>query len=208
MGILVDHNVATCTHLASPRIMRTEKFVCALAHAPVILSTQFVDECLSTGTYQNPDEYLLVDTDYEKQLGSSLSDALARAKANKGRLLYGHTVYVTEAVYGGFDTYKSIVEANGGLCLLYRGRAVTHVPSRADDDEDSDDARSSQPEHVYLVSGTTQDEGKLWPRFRQMVEAKGKSPRVVRNDWLLNPALSQQHMWNDFYSLRDKDVGI
>ena len=208
LGILVDPSAATCTHLAAPRILRTEKFVCALAHAPVILSTQYVDDCLSNGRYLSPNDYLLEDTEYEKQMGYTLSEALVRAKENKGRLLQGYCIYATDAVYGGFDTYKSIIEANGGSCLLYRGRASTNVPSRAADDDDSDDSRSSQLDFIYLVSGTTQEEAKLWPKFRQMVEAKGKSPRIVRNDWLLNLALSQQHAWKALYALSEKDVGL
>lgn len=187
--------------------MRTEKFVCALAHAPVIISTDFVDDCLSKSSCLNPEDYLLVDTDYERSLGCKLSDALLRAKDNNGRLLRGYSIFVTEAVYGGFDTYKSIVEANGGSCLLYRGRAGNNAVSRARDEEDSDGSETGQPENVYLVSGTTQDEAKLWPRFRQMVEAQGRSPRIVRNDWLLNLALTQKHTRLDLYDLTEKDVG-
>lgn len=145
------------------------------------------------------------DNEFEKKAGYKLSDALLRAKENKGRLLQGHTIYVTEAVHGGFDTYKAIIEVNGGKCLMYRARAATTL--RAGLEEDTDESESGQPEYVYLVSGQTHEEAKLWQKFKQMVEAAGRNARVVRNDWLLNTALSQRHHWQDFYALTDKDIG-
>ena len=90
---------------------------------------------------------------------------------------------------------------------MYRARAGTTINARAGLDEDTDDSVSSQPEFVHLVSGTSHEEAKLWPKFRQMVESAGKNSRIVRNDWLLNTALSQQHHWKDFYALRDEDIG-
>lgn len=207
MGILVVTDHASCTHLASPRIVRTEKFICALAHAPIILSTNFIEDCLSSNSFLDPKNYLLKDSEYETKTDYKLSDALIRAKENKGRLLRGYSIYVTEAVHGGFDTYKSIIEVNGGKCLMYRARAGSTASLRTGLEEDTDGSESSQPEYVYLVSGTSHDEAKLWPKFRQMVAGSGKNARVVRNDWLLNTALSQQHQWRDYYALTDKDVG-
>lgn len=185
--------------------MRTQKFVCALAHGPIVISEKFVDDCLTTGGHRDPEDYLLKDNDFEKRMGYKLSDALLRAKENKGLLLKGHTIYVTEGVHGGYETYKSIIEVNGGKCLMYRARAATTL--RAGGDDENDDTESNQPEFVYLVSGQTHEEAKLWPKFKQMVEAAGKNPRVVRNDWLLNTALSQQRHWEDFYALTENDVG-
>ena len=207
MGILIVGDYASCTHLASPRIVRTEKFICALAHSPVILSTNFIEDCLSSNSRPDPTKYLLRDSDYENSAGYELSSALARAKENKGRLLRGYSIYVTEAVHGGFDTYKSIIQVNGGKCLMYRARAGSASTLRAGLDESTDESDSSQPEYVYLVSGTSHDEAKLWPKFRQMVTGSGKNPRVVRNDWLLNTTLSQEHHWKDYYALTEKDIG-
>ena len=161
---MVVSDYASCTHLASPRLLRTQKFICALAHAPVVLSTDFVDDCLSENKALNPDNYLLKDAEGEQRMDIKLSDALARAKENRGKLLKGYFVYCTEQVHGGFDTYKSIVEVNGGKCLMYRGRAGTGSTLRAVD-EDTDGSDASQPEYVYLVSGTTVEESKLWPKF-------------------------------------------
>ena len=205
MGILVVQDYASCTHLASPRIIRTQKFICALAHAPTILSTDYVDDCLAEGRQLDPDEYLLQDPEYEKAFGYQMSDSIARAKVNKGRLLRGHSIYCTDGVHGGFDTYKSITEVNGGKCMLYRARAISNPASRLGRDENFSDSES-EPEFVYLLSGTSAEEAKLWPRFRSMAEAMGKTPLIVKTDWLLNLALSQQMTWSDTYTLTDDDV--
>jgi len=207
MGILVIQDHASCTHLAAPHIVRTQKFVCALAHAPMILSTDYVDDCLSENRRLDPNDYLLEDTEGEKRMGHKLTDAIARAKNNKGKLLRGHSIYCTEGVNGGFDIYKAIVEVNGGKCLLYRARAGSNPALRAGVEEDPSDTESGEPESVYLISGHTPEEAKLWPRFRQMVQDAGKVPIVVRNDWLLNSALSQEFRWQDYYALTEKDVG-
>ena len=206
MGILIVPDVANCTHLASPRILRTQKFICALAHAPVILSTNFVDDCLSQNKRLEPGKYLLQDTEGEKRMGFKLSDSLGRAKSNKGQLLQGYPMYCTENITGGFETYRSIAEVNGGKCLMYRARAGSNSTLRAGLDEETDSSEAETPGCVYLISGTTPEEAKLWPKFRQMIEGKGRNPLVVRHDWILDLALAQKHQWRDVYPLTDKDI--
>lgn len=207
MGILVVPDVSTCTHLASPRLVRTEKFICAVAHAPIVLSTKFVDDCLQANQRLEPKQYLLEDSEGEERIGYKLSEMLERAKTNKGRMLQGFSIYCTEAIHGGFETYRKIVEVNGGKCMLYRGRAGTGAAARAHREESEEDAEVDGTS-VYLMSGTTKEEAKLWPRFRQMVEAMGKTPIIVRNDWMLNLALSQEVHWKDIYALTEKDVEV
>ena len=206
MGILIVPDFVSCTHIASPHILRTKKFICALAHAPMYLSTDFVNDCLSQNKRLEPEQYLLQDTEGEDKMGYKLSDVIARAKSNKGQLLQGYTVYCTENIHGGFDTYKSIVDVNGGTCLMYRARAGSTATLRAGLDEGSDGSEVEAPENVYLISGTTPDEAKLWPRFRQMIEGMGKNPLVVRFEWMVDLAMLQMHQWRDDYILTDKDI--
>ena len=209
MGILVVPDVTSCTHLASPHILRTQKFICALAHGPVILSTNFVNDCLSQNQRLEPNDYLLQDAEGEKRMHLKLSDSLARAKTNKGQLLQGYSIYCTENIHGGFDTYRSIAEVNGGKCLLYRARAGSTATLRAGLNEDShNNSEAGSAGFVYLVSGPSPEEAKLWPKFRQMIEGVGMKPLVVRHDWILDIALSQKHEWRDEYPLTDKDVKL
>ena len=204
LGILITTDATTCTHLAAPHIVRTQKFICALAHAPVVLSTDFVDDCLQKDELLDVDDYILEDEEGEVKVGFKLADALRRARQHRGKLLQGYSVYCTEMIHGGFDTYKAIIESNGGKCLLYRARAGLHGEPWLSHENETNDGQSRTPEYVYLLSGTTQEESKLWPKFRRMVGEMGKAPRVVRTDWMLDLALSQEIQWREIYELTDQ----
>lgn len=172
-----------------------------------MISTDFVDDCLAKDERLDPHNYLLVDPAGEERLGFVLSEAMSRAKNHRGRLLGGTTIYCTEPVKGGFETYKAIIEANGGTCLLYKARATSATIAKPNDaDNDSESMVDEELQHVYLISGNTPAEIPLWGKFRSMVEAAGRSPRVVETDWLLNSALRQQVHWHDGYLLKEENV--
>ena len=173
----------------------------------MVLSTDFLDKCLEQRKLVRPEDYLLKDPEGEKRHSLRLKDVSKRAKANKGRLLRGQTVYCTEHVYGGFDTYKSIIQANGGRGMLYRARAGSLTSAKAGYvDNPNGEEEPEEPENVYLISGGKPEEQKLWPKFSQMAEAIGKVPRIVRTDWMLDLALSQEIRWDESYEVTP-DVG-
>ncbi len=225
LGIIIVTDPSQCTHLAAPSMIRTQKFITALAYAPVVLSTDYITHCVQKNSLpSSTEEYLLKDETSEKRLGIDLKDSLARAKRNKGTLLAGQVVYCTPSVLGGMETYKAIVEANGGQCLLFRPRnsgglvmpsakmkstsaaAANGQGANGDGDEegdagDGDDDESDGQRYVYLLSGETTEEKKLWGKFRQMVDQLGRKEignedgkvhaRIVRTEWLLDVAMSQ-----------------
>jgi hypothetical protein len=162
-----------------------------MAYAPTIISTEFIDKCLEKGKLVDPDDFLLKDEANETRFHISLAQSQKRAKENRNKLLQGRTVYCVENIQGGFETFKSIIEANGGRCNMYRGRPGTMVPSRRAESEASTTDDDSQAE-VFLISGSDKDNERLWPRFRQMAEGSRKIPRIVRSDWLLESAMAQQ----------------
>ncbi|KAL8694337.1 MAG: hypothetical protein Q9218_000974 [Villophora microphyllina] len=205
MGIVVTQDPTQCTHLASPTILRTKKFVCSLASAPVVLSTDYIDDCLAKNQALQPEDYLLNDPAGEQRLGFKLSDALSRAKNHRGKLLESlPPIFVTETVKGGFDIFKGIIEANGGTCVPYKARASTLAAARAGNlEEDHHGVDTNEPEYIYLLSGQTPGEVALWAKFRQMVQGTGKLPRISETDWLLNSALRQELHWNASYELKE-----
>ena len=199
---------ADCNYVAAPRILRTAKFIRALANAPKILSLDYLQDSLDKNERLDPDDYILQDREGEERYDLQLSEAVARARANDCNLLQGQIIYCSESIVGGFETYKSIIAANGGRCLLYRARAGSITsgkpggPGSADDDDDE----SEDPEYVYLISGPTRGEARLWPKFRKMVQSIGKIPRVVKTDWMLDLALRQQIRWIDEYEMTNDDI--
>ncbi|KAI9840685.1 MAG: hypothetical protein M1837_001361 [Sclerophora amabilis] len=210
LGILIVQDPGNCTHLAAPAIVRTQKFVAALASSPVVLSTSFIDYCLDQEELPPKNEkFLLKDPSSEKRHGFVLAAALKKAKANKRRLFRGISVYCTPNVHGGFETYKAIVAANGGTCQLFRARPGS-VSSRAaltaaavrdvndDDGEDADELTTDEEdenaleEAVYLLSGDSQEDRKFWVKFRQMARENARKPLIVRTEWLLDSAMAQE----------------
>ncbi|THC92538.1 hypothetical protein EYZ11_007991 [Aspergillus tanneri] len=206
LGILVVQDARKCSHLAAPSILRTPKFVNALAYGPTIVNIDFITACLKENELVDPAEFPLEDEAAEKRLGFSLEEARGNAKKNKNRLLQGYQIYCVETIRGGFDAFKSIVDANGGDCSLFRGR-VSHQSQRDESDDDSSvDYEDRSRKEMYLLSSVTADHQRLWPRFRQLVHALGKTPRIVRVDWLLDIAMSQTLHEADAYELNEEMV--
>ncbi|KAM5480507.1 regulator of Ty1 Transposition [Microsporum audouinii] len=203
LGISVVTDPSRCTHLAAPSIKRTQKFVNALAHAPVIINSDFITDCLEKNELLDPGNYILKDKASEKKYKFSLEKARLRAQENKQQLLSGHTIYCTEKINGGFDAFKSIIEANGGQCVLYRGRSGTTISGRRSAVDTSDQAEA---EEVFLISGLDKSSVKLWEKFRTMARDAKRVPKIVRSDWILDIALSQEWRGGDSYEHADEDV--
>ncbi len=162
-----------------------------MAYAPTIITTRFIDMCLENDELLDPGDFLLQDKPNEKRFSISLVQSQKRAKKNRNKLYHGRTFYCVENIHGGFETYKSIIEANGGQCNMYRGRPGTMVPSRRAESETSTADDDAQAE-VFLISGPGKDHERLWSRFRQMAESSRKVPRIVRSEWLLESAMAQE----------------
>jgi hypothetical protein len=193
MGIKITQDAKNCTHLAAPSIVRTKKFLCALASGPTVLSTDFLDMCLQKGSLQDEEDFLLKDPESEKKFGVKLKDAISRAKANQRSLLRNVPIYCTQAIPNGTETYQAIVAANGGHCLLYTGRPVVREIKDPENDPDAG-------EPIYLLTGQKPEERKLWASFEEMAKSGNMEPRVVDTEWLLDVVLLQKSQWNkDLY---------
>jgi hypothetical protein len=178
-------------------MVRTQKFLCALATGPTIVSSDFIDTCIQEGEVPEVEDFFLKDKDNEKKFRLKLQDVLARAKANKRSLLRRVPIYCTAEIPNGPGTYKAIVESNGGMFSIYRARGGSTIkPTNPEDDD-------GPPEPVYLLTGTRPDEKKLWPKFTEMAKAGNMIPRIVHSEWLLDVAMSQQLKWNDGYLVQD-----
>jgi len=181
--------------MAAPAMVRTQKFLCALASGPTIVSADFIDACLKDGEIPEMKDFLLKDPASEKKFKLKLHDIVTRAKANKRSLLRRVPVYCTAAIPNGSDTYKAIVEANSGMFKIFDGKP-TIKPTNPEDDD-------GPAEPVYLLTGTRPDERKLWPKFTEMAKAGNMIPRIVSSEWLLDVAMSQQLKWSNVYLAKE-----
>ncbi|KAJ6442086.1 BRCT domain-containing protein [Purpureocillium lavendulum] len=187
LGIQIVQEGQACDFVAAPSVMRTVKFLCALARGARVLSTDFIDEVLATGEVLSPDDFLLKDAVAEKKYDIKLERSSSRAKANKGRLLQGIPIYCTEKIRNGSDNYRRIAEANGAIFKIYRARSGTTIkPTTAEEDG------GAPPEPVYLISDSGSEYKQIWSRFKEMAESGHMEPRIVASDWLLDVAMAQQ----------------
>jgi hypothetical protein len=175
-------------------MVRTKKFLCALASGPMVLSTDFIDACIKKKELRDPEDFLLKDTNAEKKFKLKLKDAVARAKSNKRHLLKLVPIYSTNGLKNGWETYKDIVLANGGNLTLYTGRPIVKKISPEDDD--------GPAEPIYLISGESTDEKKLWTKFTKAARDGNMVPKIVSADWILDVAMSQQLKSTDAYLLK------
>ncbi|KAF2156008.1 BRCT domain-containing protein [Myriangium duriaei CBS 260.36] len=214
LGIQVVTDPTECNLLCAPRILRTRKFVMAIASAPDIVNTGFLDYALKNKTLHDLGTYRLQDREMESKYGINLAESVQRAKDNNHKLLRGWTIYVTDKVAGGFDTFKDIVEANGGTAIPYRGRTGVHLPRRRlriDEDpnaglESQNQGGDQETDFVYLISGTEDEEVKIWQVFRKLAEKQDLEARIVKTDWILNCAMAQQVEWDAKWELKEDQV--
>jgi len=144
MGIQIVSEGSPCDYLAAPSIIRTVKFVCALARGATAISSDFITACLEAGELLEPQDYLLKDKENEKKYDIKLSKSVARAKAHRGKLLWSVAVYCTDKIRNGPESYRAVAEANGAIFKMYRARSgVTIKPTTAEQDG------GRAPEPVY-----------------------------------------------------------
>ncbi|KAF9763534.1 hypothetical protein IL306_003074 [Fusarium sp. DS 682] len=187
MGIQIVQEGQPCDYLAAPTVVRTVKFLCALARGPTVISSTFIDQTLDKGILLDVEDFILKDKEAEKRHNMVLETSVARAKANRGKLLVGVPIYCTEKIRNGPDSYKAIAEANGAIFKIYRARSGTTIrPTTAEEEG------NAPPEPVYLLSSARPDEKPLWEKFCDMAYKGNMEPRIVAPDWLLDVAMAQQ----------------
>lgn len=198
LGIQIVQAGQPCDYLAAPNIVRTVKFLCALARGPTVISTDFIEDILNTGKVPTPEEYILEDNDNEEKFNISLETSMARAKSNRGKLLRGVPIYCTEKIRNGPDSYKAIAEANGAMFMVYRARSGTTIkPTTAEEDG------HRPPEPVYLLSSVSPEERQMWVRFVDMAQKGNMEPRIVAPDWLLDVAMAQEVRYDEKFLAED-----
>jgi hypothetical protein len=211
LGVQLTQDPKDVDILVAPKILRTPKFVCALASAPLVVDTNYLDAALKQKKLLE-DPATLKDRDAEKRMGFVLTEALDRAKINDHKLFRGWSIFVTRDIPGTFDTFKSIITLNGGNPMMYQGRTGTTIPKRRLRDDPSAGGESQHQggdeeyDHVYLVSGTSEPEQKLWKSFTELAAKQDLEARIVKSDWLLHAAMSQQITWKDMWELKEGAV--
>ncbi|KAG1736678.1 BRCT domain-containing protein, partial [Suillus paluster] len=105
-----------CTHLVTKGIVRTEKFLCAIACSPFVLTEGWVNSSVQAGKLLPETDFLISDPESERKWNFKLSTSLERAKredCGEG-LLKGMSFYVTPKVDIDLKLLKAVVASAGG----------------------------------------------------------------------------------------------
>lgn len=141
--------------------------------------------------------FRLKDQEREELWDIDLIDAVRRARQNQCRMLKGWQIFCTDKVNGGFEAFNDIIHANGGKCFLYKGRLQMTVSKRAlREDIPEESWGDDDGDTLFLISGDSPQEKKIWPEFKKMANAAKMEPKIVKPDWLLDIALRQRIWWN------------
>ncbi|KAI0630063.1 hypothetical protein C8Q77DRAFT_1063909 [Trametes polyzona] len=114
LGVKIVTKPSECTHLIVKSVVRTEKFLCAMAVAPYVISEKWAVASAATKKLLPEEKYMINDPETERKYGFKLAESLKRAKKNAGRLFTGKTFYVTPRVPVDSKLLKNVVTANGG----------------------------------------------------------------------------------------------
>ncbi|EMD00828.1 hypothetical protein BAUCODRAFT_29207 [Baudoinia panamericana UAMH 10762] len=209
LGVEVTQDPSQVNILVAPSIKTTRKFVAAIANGPIVVDPTYLDVALNQNKLVD-DPKLLQDELGETTWKFKLADGLERAKENQHRLLTGWSIFVTESIAGGFDTFKEIIIINGGDAYLYKGRTGLTLPKRRIHQHSNGDGEGSEQQEgddeydfVYLVSGMDKADIKLWKTFRTLAEKQGLRARIVKKEWLLSAALTQEIRWSEEWLLHE-----
>ena len=125
--------IARCTHLVvDNRVVRTEKFLCAMAYGLPVVTRQWVTDSIAQGRVLREhsghpvrllylqsrpatDDYLLTkDLEFKRTVGCNIDEALRRAKVTGRTLFKGHTFYIGKRTPLSFSLLEKVIKAAGG----------------------------------------------------------------------------------------------
>jgi hypothetical protein len=212
LGLFITDDSKKVDLLCAPKVVRTKKFVSALACGPTLVSSAYLDFALKNNKLPAPEKFPLTDQDFVKTHNIHLEEAIPRARQNQKRLLKGWTIYCTENLTGGSDTYKDIIEANGGKCQIWKGKGIataTASKRKIDkSDEVSQNLQEDEGDVLYLISEANKKEFGNWAKFRELAEKHDMIPRIVKTEWILHVAMAQYVHCKKEWELSEEVVNV
>ncbi|XP_053578009.1 mediator of DNA damage checkpoint protein 1 isoform X2 [Bombina bombina] len=115
LGGDVAESVSDCTHLVTDRVIRTVKFLCALARGIPIITLDWIYKCKKSSCFLSHNGFLVKDKVQEKNFNFNLSESLQKAK--KKPLFEGYEIHVTPNVKPEPEQMKEIIQCSGATYL-------------------------------------------------------------------------------------------
>ncbi|KAF9499450.1 hypothetical protein BDN71DRAFT_1442113 [Pleurotus eryngii] len=170
LGVKIVEKASECTHLLAPHLVRTEKFLCAIAANAFILKSEWATASAAANELLPEEAYFLQDDANERKYNVKLSDVLLRAKSNQGQLFTKKTFHVTPKVSIDLKLLRNVIVANGG-------QMTTQAPT----------SRTFNKENKYLIS--CPEDASVWRPIAQ-------HRPVYTTELVLSGALKQEVDWD------------
>lgn len=164
MGGKIVENIDLCTILVTDKIVRTCKFLCAMAKGIPIVSTDWLLE-IKDKDYKiiDTDPFILQDPSAQTRFKFDLRKSLEAARQTP--LLKNHIVYVTKSVVPPPDEIKEMVQCAGGRCVISL--------------DDQPNAAECHKATVVVVS--TNEDKMIWRQYKKIL----RSAPVVATEGLM-----------------------
>lgn len=201
LGIELIEDPLTATHVISPRIARTKKFVVAIPHGPHFVSWNWLLDSVKAKKIQSEGRYppdSAPSALWSKNLSLDKLCSNAEQLRSRGGLLKGFVILISDAVtrVGGIETYRDIVEANGGTCGLQgrrgtdlaKGRVILITNGKAD------------PAIAKLNAGTHKPgrKGKENKSVKK-ADAPKETVEIYDREWLMICAIRQELVFEETF---------
>jgi hypothetical protein len=173
--------------IVAPKVLRTEKFLCALANAVNILKPVYLEDCLAAGEliHPIPDKYRLDFAD--KKLFNALQRARDIQQSGKPAIFDGITFNVAPGVSGGFDVFNRIVQSHGAhssVLISSKNKKFT----------------TSRNHRIILIATGSQQQ-----QVQQFKQQSAKGDKVTRvaysTDWVYKCILEMKLSFDAVYEL-------
>ena len=111
-----------CTHIVSPQVTRTVKFLSSISICCHIVTPEWVEECGRVGRFVDEGGYVLPDRDAEEMFDMNIAVSLAQAK--KKQLLTVSIMHTSSSsissIVGGNPCIFSFFIKIDGIIILYK----------------------------------------------------------------------------------------
>ncbi|KAJ8077295.1 regulator of Ty1 Transposition [Marasmius tenuissimus] len=177
LGVKTASKPWDCTHLLVKSLVRTEKFLCAVAAGAHIVSEKWATDCASAKKILPEEKYILHDPDGEAKYNMNLKESLKRARKGReenNRLLERHVFYVTHHVQAEIRLLKNVITACGGTLA-----SQTPTPRILD--------TNHELRHVISCP----EDAKIWRPIAQ------KGYKIYTQELILTGVLRQEIEWDN-----------
>lgn len=196
-GIEVTQDPVKANIVAAPRVVRTPKFLCALAYNVQFVTLEWFLDSMEQKTVVDPSAYTLIDPVAERDYEFSFKKSKKLAKTNQQQLLAGVDLCWMPETKENRPGLEDVAKANGAALTLF-----TAGPSGKG--RLSGKSKEAGTEMILLTSNASDPkQHSLCKLFTAFAASRQRKARIIDPDWLTRTALCQKiEPWDNYESYK------